>query len=145
MAPDQIRELVIMSYKAFDAGNRDFVKDLFDDDIVWTFNSAPEALPVPLRIKGKTKVLAALKAIDLMFGSIKNRIETLVVENDTAAIIVDTTLMQRLTGRVIRYRTAAFQRYRAGRLVDYTAFVDGVDMLQQALGRELELPAAYPP
>ncbi|MGE0565758.1 MAG: nuclear transport factor 2 family protein [Pseudolabrys sp.] len=144
MTPDQIRELLIMSYKAYDAGNREFVMDLFDDDIEWNFYSAPEALPIPNRVRGKINVLMALKTVDDILEFAKNDIQRIVVEGDTAATIIDQTLKLRQNGRVMRYKVAAFHRYSNGRLIEYTAFGDGVDMLQQALGRELELPVAYP-
>jgi ketosteroid isomerase-like protein len=144
VTPDRIRELVVMSYKAYDAGNRDFIVDLFDDDISWTFYSAPQAIPFPNRLRGKAEVLAALKATDDVVQLLKNEVERLVVEGDTAALILDQTLKHRATGRILRHKLAAFQTYRRGRLVEYVAFADGIDRLQQALGRELDLPDAYP-
>lgn len=143
MTPEKIRELILMSYKAYDGGNRDFVMDLFDDEIEWTFYQAPETLPFPNRVRGKNNVLKALEIIDGIIESVSNDIEKLVVEGDTAALIIDRTVRQRDSGRVLRYKVAAFQRYRAGRLVEFISFADSVDLLQQSIGQELDLPMAY--
>ena len=48
------------------------------------------------------------------------------------------------TGRTIRYKCAAFHRYRDGKLIEYIAFHDGLDLMQQLLGQEIAVPAAYP-
>lgn len=144
MTPEEIRQLVYRSYEAYDRGERTFVLDLFDDDIEWTFYSPPEALPIPNRVRGKLSVLAALKKIDEVVENIRNDLQLVLVDGDRAAVICDRSLRQRASGRVMRYKLAAFHRYRNGRLVEYTAFADGMDLIQQALGREIELPPAYP-
>jgi ketosteroid isomerase-like protein len=145
MTAEDIRSLVYQSYEAFDRGDRSFVVDLFDDDIEWIMNAAPESLPFPNRVKGKTQVLAALKAIDDVVETLRNELLLVMVEGDRAALICDCTLRRRSSGRVMRYKVAAFQRYRAGKLVEYHYFADSLDILQQSLGRDLELPSAYAP
>jgi hypothetical protein len=59
-------------------------------------------------------------------------------------VICDRKLRQRATGRVMRYKVAAFHRYRNHRLVEYMAFADSFDMMQQALGRTIEVPPSFP-
>jgi ketosteroid isomerase-like protein len=143
MPTELLRDLVYRSYEAYDRGNRNFALDLFDDNIEWIFHVPPEALPIPPRVRGKAAVLAALGKIDALVEVIKNDIELVLVDGDNAIVICDRTLRQRATGRVIRYKFAALHRYQGGRLVQYQMFADGLDMLQQALGRSLDLPSAY--
>jgi ketosteroid isomerase-like protein len=144
MTPDQIRELVLQSYEIYDRGERASFVDLFDDESEWTMYLPPEAMPFPNRVRGKFAVLQALKRVDEVVEIIRNEIDVLVVEGDRAAVICDRSLRLRASGRVMRYKTAAFHRYRDGRLIEYIAFADGLDLMQQSLGREIVLPEAFP-
>jgi ketosteroid isomerase-like protein len=144
VTPDEIRELVRRSYAAYDRGARESIFDLFDDDVEWRMFCAPEALPFPNHLKGKTEVLKAIQKVDELVEVIANELELVVVEGDRAAVICDRRLRQRGTGRVMRYKVAAFHRYRNGKLIEYMAFADSLDMMQQALGRTLQLPQSYP-
>jgi ketosteroid isomerase-like protein len=103
----------------------------------------PEALPVPKRVIGKWHVLEAWKKIDAELELLRNDIEVLVVEGDRAAIVYDRTLRQRTTGRVIRLKVAAFKRFENGKLIEYQEFGDGLELLEQTLGRSLDAPVAY--
>lgn len=144
MTPQDIRDLVYLSYKAYERGDRAFVLDLFHDDIEWRFFSPPEALPIPNQVKGKGPVLAALKKIDEAVETVRNELELVMVDGDRAAVICDYTVRQRASGRIMRYKMAAFHRYSGGKLIEYSAFADGFDLVQQALGRVIEVPEAYP-
>jgi ketosteroid isomerase-like protein len=141
---DEVRDLLIRSYEAYDKGDGAFIFNLFHDDIQWTFHSPPEALPCPTRVSGKTAVLAALKRMGEAVEGVSTKLELVVVEDDRAVAICDTTVRQRKTGRVMRYKCAAFHRYRGNKLIEYSVFYDGLDLMQQLLGREIEVPAAYP-
>ncbi len=145
MTPEEIRELVRRSYAVYDSGDRNFIVDLIDENIDWRYYSSPEAIPFPNHIRGKWQVLAALKTIDDLFEVLANELELVMVDGDRAAVICDQKVRQRATGRIIRTKVAAFHRYRDGRLIEYTAFADGLDIMQQTLGRLIDLPEVYPP
>ena len=144
MTSEEIRELVRKSYAVYDSGDRNFIVDLFDDNIDWRYYSSPEAIPFPNHIRGKQQVLVALKAIDDLFELVGNNLELIMVDDDRAAVICDQKVRQRATGRMIRTKVAAFHRYRDGRLIEYTAFADSLDIMQQTLGRLIDLPEIYP-
>ena len=144
MTSDDIRNLLCRSYESFNSGDRSFVLSLFHDDIEWIMYSPPEALPIPNRVQGKFAVLAALKRIDSVIETVRTDLELVMVEDDRAVAICDNTLRQRESGRIMRYKSAAFHRYRDGQLIQYQAFFDGFDILQQALGREIPVPQVYP-
>ena len=141
---EDIRELVHKSYAAYDNGDHDFIVNLFDDNIEWKYYSSPEAIPFPNNVRGKLQVLMALKTVDDLFEIIGNTLELVMVDGDRAAVICDQKVRQRATGRIIRTKVAAFHRYRDGRLIEYTAFADSLDIMQQTLGRLIELPEIYP-
>ena len=141
---EDIRELVRKSYAAYDNRDHDFIVNLFDDNIEWKYYSSPEAIPFPNNVRGKLQVLMALKAVDDLFETVGNTLELVMVDGDRAAVICDQKVRQRATGRIIRTKVAAFHRYRDGRLIEYTAFADSLDIMQQTLGRLIELPEIYP-
>jgi ketosteroid isomerase-like protein len=143
MTTDSIRELLERSYAAYDRGERSFLIDLLHDEVQWRLHSPPELLPVPNRITGKFNLMAAFRKIDEVVEIMRSDLQVVVVENDRAAVVVDSTLRQRATGRVLRYKTAAFHRYRDGRQIEYQGFMDSVDLMQQTIGREIDLPDAY--
>jgi ketosteroid isomerase-like protein len=143
MTPDSIRQLLERSYAAYASGDRGLLIDLLHDEVEWTLHSPPELLPVPNRIKGKANLIAAFRKIDEVVEIMRNDMQLVIVENDRAAVVVDCTLRQRATGRVLRYKMAAFHRYRDGRQIEYQGFLDSVDLMQQTIGRELDLPDAY--
>lgn len=144
MTTDEIRTLLHRSYQAYDKGDGAFISELFHDDIVWMFHCPPESLPFPNRVSGKIAVLAALKRIGESVEGISTKLDVVVVEGDRAVAICDTTVRQRQSGRILRYKCAAFHRYKNGKLIEYLAFCDGLDLIQQLLGREIPIPAAYP-
>ncbi len=144
MTPEAIRELVYLSYQAYEHGERSFLTDLLHDNVQFIMHCPPEALPVPNRICGKAALLAAFKKIDEVVIVERTELQLVIVENDWASVICDRTLRQRASGRVMRYKVAAFQRYSNARLIEYHGFTDSVDLMEQAIGRELDLPNAFP-
>jgi len=143
MTSEELRGLVYRSYEAFDRGDRSFVIDLFHDDIQWRMLAPPEALPIPNVVKGKPQVLAALQRIDEVVEIVRNELLLVMVDGHRAAVVCDRVLRQRASGRVMRYKVAAFQTYQDGKLIEYLAFADSLDLLEQQLGHELEFPTAY--
>ena len=144
MTSEDIRELVRKSYAAYDQVDHEFIFNLFDDNIDWKYYTSPEAVPFPNHVRGKQQVLQALAAIATLFETMENHLELIVVDGDRAAVICDQKVRQRATGRIIRTKVAAFHRYRDGKLIEYTAFADSLDIMQQTLGRLIELPEIYP-
>ena len=78
MTTDEIRALLHRSYEAYDKADHAFIVDLFHDDIVWTFNIPPEALPFPNRVTGKIAVLAALQRIGEAIEGVSTKLEVVV-------------------------------------------------------------------
>lgn len=143
MPKEIIRELVYRGYEAYALGHREFVVDLLDDDIEWTFHGPPEVLPVPNHLRGKAAVLAAYKAIDDVTELLGHKLGLVLVDGEHAAIIGETKSRHRASGRILQYKFAAFHLYRNGRLIQYQCFADTIGMAQQLLGRFLDLDSAY--
>ena len=92
---------------------------------------------------GKWHVVEAWKKIDAELELIRNDIEVLLVEGERAALVYDRTLRQRKSGRVIRLKVAAFKRYQDRKLIEYQEFGDGLELLEQSIGRSIGAPEAY--
>ena len=145
MDSESIRRLVVRSYLAIAPGQRHFLGDLLHDHIEWVTMHAPaQALPAPPRLNGKAAVLAGLQKIDLEIEIVRNNLELVMVDGDRAAVICDRTVRQRLNGRQMNYKVAAFLRFKDGKLIEYQGFADSFDILQQSLGQTIDLPRAYP-
>ena len=143
LASESIRDLILRANKSYTAGERTHILDLFHDNIDWRSFITSEALPIPNHIIGKWHLIEALRKIDEVVEIIRNDILVLVVEGDRAAIVYDRTARLRKNGRVMRIKVGVFQRYQDNRLIEYQEFGDGLDLLEQTLGRGLDAPSAY--
>src|SRR5262252_7567242 len=87
MPREIIREMVYRAYDAYWLGHRDFVDDMLDDDIDWTFHGPTEILPFPNQLRVKAAVLAAFKTIDETTESLEHKIELVLGDGENAAVI----------------------------------------------------------
>ena len=143
MASESLRELIVRVNKAYTAGDRMVVVDTFHENIDWRSFISTEALPIPTHVIGKWHLIEALRKIDEVVEIVRNDILTLVVEDDRAAVVYDRMARLRKSGRMIRIKVGVFQRYENHKLIEYQEFGDGLDMLEQALGRSVNAPPAY--
>jgi len=143
MPKEIIRALVYRAYEAYSLGHREFVVDMLDDEIEWSFYGPVELLPIPNRLHGKAAVLAAYKMIDDTTELLGHDLSLVLVDGEKAAVIGERRFRHRSSGRIVQYKFSAFHFYRNGRLVEYQMFADTIDMAQQLLGRTIDIPAIY--
>jgi len=143
MGGESLRERILAANAAYGRGERTLLVDLLHDQIEWRCHISQEALPVPNRVIGKWHVIEAWRKIDIELELLRNDIRLLIAEGDRAAIVYDRLLRQRKTGRTIRLRVGAFHRYENGRLIESEEFGDGLELLEQTLGRPIDAPSAY--
>lgn len=65
--------------------------------------------------------------------------EIMIVDGDRAAVMSDVSFTQRATNRTMRFRVANFLRFQDGKLIEFREFTNSLDVVEQALGRELRL------
>jgi len=84
-------------------------------------------------------VLAALAAVakDYVLERYEPRI--IVVDGDRAAVMSDVAFQQRSTGRTVSTQLANFLRFRDGKLVEFREFANTFDLVEQALGRFIDV------
>jgi ketosteroid isomerase-like protein len=139
----EIRRLMDEWFEAHQRKDFGFVEQLIADDIEWTMHGPPQAFPVPTELYGKAAVLDALKRISEALNVVRNVHREVLVDGNRAAVISDRTVVQRATGRTLVYRVAAFLTFRDGKLAAYQSFYDSFDMLEQVIGKHLDVPDTY--
>jgi ketosteroid isomerase-like protein len=132
-----LRDRTHQIYDAFSAGRFDELADMFDENVDFVSNAPVEVFPYLGHRVGRAAVLDALAAVHREFDEVKFIPIRMTVEGQTAALIVSIGLRQRASGRHIRLSAAHFLQFRNNRVVEYRAFLDTFDAVQQVLGREL--------
>jgi ketosteroid isomerase-like protein len=132
------RVLVRDLYDAY--GRRDFdrVAALIHDDIDWVIYAPMSVFPFAGPRHGRAAVLAAMGEIAIAFALESYKPEVMIVDGARAALMSDLSYRQRATDRVLRLRIASFLRWQDGRLIEYREFTDSFDVVEQALGHELQ-------
>ena len=139
MAENETREAVTRLYSAY--GKRDFetVAAAIHPDIDWVIFSPVSVFPFAGVRKGRAAVLEAMAGIAAAFTLESFNREILIVEGDRAAVMTDIGYRQRTTNRLLRFRVANFLRFQDGKLIEFREFANSFDVVEQALGRELEI------
>lgn len=132
---DNVREL----YDAY--ARRDFerVAAFIHDDIEWMIYGPVSAFPFAGPRHGRAAVLQTMAGITADFVLETYKAEVMIVEGERAAVVSDVSFTQRTTGRVMRFRVANFLRFQDGMLIEFREFTNTFDVVEQVLGRELQL------
>jgi ketosteroid isomerase-like protein len=136
---DETRDTVRTLYDAY--ARRDFerVAAFIHDDIDWVIYAPLSVFPFAGPRHGRAEVLKAMAGIAAAYVLENYKAEITIVEDDRAAVISDVSFTQRATGRLLRFRVANFLRLQDGRLIEFREFSNSFDVVEQALGRELNL------
>ena len=138
-----LRERIYEIYKAFSAGRFDLLSEMFDERVDFVSNAPHEVFPYLGRLLGRAAVMKGLAAVHQEFDSVSFVPLRIIVDDDpSAGVIVSIQLRQRATGRSIRLFAAHFLRFQDNRIVEYRAFLDTFEAVQQVLGREIDLSKA---
>lgn len=112
----------------------------FDDAAVFASHAPVDVFPYLGRQIGKAAIAAMMTKVHSQFDHLTFDPIFMVVEEDTAAVIVLVRLRQRTTGRIIQLLSAHFLQFHEGKISELREFMDTFDAVQQVLGRELEIP-----
>jgi ketosteroid isomerase-like protein len=139
VSDNETRTTVRELYDAY--ARRDFerVASFLHDDIDWIIYGPIDVFPFVGLRRGRVAVLQAMGAIAEAYLLEEHQPEVLVVEEDRAAVISDVRFRQRSTGRSLRFRVANFLRIQDGKLIEFREFADSFDLVEQALGRTVEV------
>jgi ketosteroid isomerase-like protein len=139
-----LRERIYEIYKAFSAGQIDLLADMFDERVDFMSNAPREVFPYLGRLLGRAAVMQGLAAVHQEFDSIAFVPLRIIIDDDqSAGIIVSIQFRQRATGRMIRLFAAHFLRFQDNRIIEYRAFLDTFEAVQQVLGHEIDLGTTH--
>jgi ketosteroid isomerase-like protein len=101
---------------------------------------SPTALfPFAGQRHGRAAVLQAMAGIAEHYSLDSYTPEIMIVDGDRAAVMSDVSFTQRTTSRTMRFRVANFLRFQDGKLIEFREFANTFDVVERALGRELQL------
>jgi ketosteroid isomerase-like protein len=118
----------------------DIAPDLHDE-IDWAIFGPIDMFPYLGSRQGKEAALDSISQIADNFRLHKIKQEDVVLGADQASALLRCSLNSNDTNRPISVRIAAFLRFRDGKLASLRAVIDTFDLVEQALGRPIHLPA----
>ena len=139
VAEGDTRAIVHELYEAYAGRDFERVAALIHDDIDWVMYAPVSVFPFAGPRRGRKAVLDAMAAIAERFSVESHKREIVIVDDDRAAAMSDVSFKQRATGRILRFRTANFLRFQDGRMIEFREFIDTFDVVEQALGHELNI------
>ena len=121
--------------------SRDFqrVAQIIDEDVDWVIYGPVHVFPFAGHRRGRIAVLEALSGIGVDFVLERYEPVVIIVDGDRAAVMSDVAFKQRTTGRTLSTRLANFLRFRDGRLIEFREFANTFDLVEQTLGREINV------
>jgi ketosteroid isomerase-like protein len=129
-------------YRASAARDIDTITRLLADDVDWMVQGPVDLFPFLGRRTGRDAVLAGYKAMAQVMSVIGYEVETLLVEGDRSAALIRITSRMHESGRILSCRTSQFLRYRDGKICEMRGIIDTFDMVEQTIGRQLDVPLA---
>jgi ketosteroid isomerase-like protein len=135
-----LHQRIHLTYAAFAAGNMGVVENAFDDNIEFATNAPVDIFPYLSRRKGRQAVVTSLIRLREEFEVLKYEPVSITAERDAAAVIVLSRMKHRDRGQMLSTLLAHFLHFKDGRITDFRAFVDSLDVAGQWLGRSIELP-----
>ena len=135
------RATIIELHDAYRKGDVERVAAVIHDDVDWIIHGPVRIFPFEGPRRGKQQVMEVLAAIAEQFELKRYDHELLIVEGERAAVLSNTAFEQRSTGRVLSLRLVNFVRVRDGKIIEFREFSDTFDVVEQAVGSFLQVPA----
>ena len=133
------RAIVEEMYSAYVRRDFDRVSALLHEDIDWIIYGPMQVFPFAGARRGKVAVLDALGGIAKEYRLERYEPKVMVVDGDRAAVMSEVAFAQRSTDRTLRFALANFLRFQDGLLIEFREFANSFDLVEQALGRFIEV------
>ncbi|OQW56073.1 MAG: ketosteroid isomerase, partial [Proteobacteria bacterium SG_bin9] len=117
------------------------LQDLIDDNVDWAIYGPIDMFPFFGARRGKDAVLEVCRTLADNIRIHRFDRESVMLGNDSASSLIKYTLTARDSNKPISIRLAHFAQFKDGKLSSLRAVVDTFDLVEQALGRSIELPA----
>jgi ketosteroid isomerase-like protein len=116
------------------------LKALIDDDVDWAIYGPIDMFSFFGARSGKDAVLEVIRQIADNVRVNRFDRETIMLGADSAASMLRYSLTALDSNKPISLRLAHFAKFKAGRLLNIRVLVDTFDLVEQALGRPINLP-----
>jgi ketosteroid isomerase-like protein len=127
-------------HRAINERQTEELEALIDDDVDWTIYGPIDMFPFLGARGGKEAVLEVVRQIADNVRVNRFDRETIMLGVDSAASMLRYSLTALDSHKPISLRLAHFARFKAGRLLNIRVLVDTFDLVEQALGRPINLP-----
>jgi ketosteroid isomerase-like protein len=113
---------------------------LLDEDVDWAIHGPVEMFTFLGARRGKAAVLDVIRQVAENVRVHRFDRESIMLGTDTASSMMRFSLTALDSNKPISLRLAHFAQFKAGRLRSIRVLVDTFDLVQQALGRPIDLP-----
>lgn len=117
------------------------LQDLIDDNVDWAIYGPIDMFPFFGARRGKDAVLEVCRTLADNIRIHRFDRESVMLGDNAASSLIRYTLTARDSNKPISIRLAHFAQFKDGKLSSLRAVVDTFDLVEQALGRSIELPA----
>ncbi|MDQ8729045.1 nuclear transport factor 2 family protein [Bradyrhizobium sp. LHD-71] len=111
------------------------------EEVDWAIFGPIDMFPYLGARQGKEAALDSIARMADNFRLHKIKQEDVVLGDNSASALLRCSLNSNETNRPISVRLAAFLRFKDGKLASLRAVIDTFDLVEQALGRPIHLPA----
>jgi ketosteroid isomerase-like protein len=127
-------------HRAINERQLDELENLIDDDVDWAIYGPIDMFPFLGARHGKAAVLEVCRQIADNIRVQRFDRESIMLGVDSAASMMRYSLTALDSNRPISLRLAQFAQFKAGRLLSMRVVVDTFDLVEQAIGRAINLP-----
>ncbi|MGY3448037.1 nuclear transport factor 2 family protein [Bradyrhizobium sp. USDA 4353] len=127
-------------HRAINERHLDDLAAILDDEIDWAIYGPIDMFPFLGARLGKEAVLETVRQIADNVHIRKLDRETLMLDESGAATMVRCAMTRQDSDRPITARLAQFMQFRAGKLARLRILIDTFDLVEQTLGRPIDLP-----
>jgi ketosteroid isomerase-like protein len=139
MTETSIRPLVEAFYQASAERDVERIVAMLDDNVDWLVQGPVDVFSFFGQRRGKAAVRDGYRELARQLEVAGYVLEALLVDGDRAAALIRLTSIVRATGKVMSVRTSQFSRFRNGKIVEMRGVLDSFDMVEQTIGRPLDL------
>ena len=127
-------------HRAINDRQREDLETLIDDEVDWAIFGPIDMFPFFGARRGKAAVLEVIRQIAENVRVHRFDRESIMLGVDSASSMMRYSLTALDSHKPISLRLAHFAQFKAGRLLSIRVLVDTFDLVEQALGRPINLP-----
>jgi ketosteroid isomerase-like protein len=127
-------------HTAINERQHDQLEAVIDDDVEWAMYGPIDMFPFLGARRGKAAVLDVCRQIADNVRVHRFDRESIMLGVDSAASMIRYSLTALDSNKPISLRLAHFAQFKAGRLLNIRVLMDTFDLVEQALGRPINLP-----